>query len=176
MKLVIVLAVLLSGIIPKCSKKNDAQADQLTQNKALSDRIQSELYSKGNLSFADSAFATDVTNHDFMDSAGLAPFKNMVASMRAAFPDMQVTTDATVAENDMVAVHANMTGTHKGDFMGMKASGNTVTASMTEIMKFNNGKVSEQWIDMDSQKLKDQLGNVKAGSKATAHGKKKKRR
>src|SRR4249920_3472799 len=52
-------------------------------------------------------------------------FKRLFQMFIAAFPDLSFENEHMVAEGDLVASHNVMRGTHRGDFMGAPATGNT---------------------------------------------------
>ena len=65
-----------------------------------------------------------------------------------------------VAEGDMVAERAMFRGTHRGEFMGIPATGKQVTG---DIMGFNllvDGKIAERGRIIDIFGLMQQLGNT----------------
>ncbi|MDQ3397300.1 MAG: ester cyclase [Deinococcota bacterium] len=51
-------------------------------------------------------------------SYGLEGFKQFVAMLATAFPDLQVTLEDMIAEGDKVVARVTVSGTHKGTFMG----------------------------------------------------------
>ena len=78
--------------------------------------------------------------------------------MRKAFPDMKLAVEKMVADDDSIAFAYTLTGTHKGDFNGVAATGNTVEASGLQISKFENGKMVERWGSSDELGILKQLG------------------
>lgn len=72
-----------------------------------------------------------------------------VAGLRSAFPDLRVTIDDILAEDDRVAVRATWRGTHLGGFRGVPASGRRVEFSGTEIWRVEAGKLRERWASAD---------------------------
>ena len=77
---------------------------------------------------------------------------------RAAFPDLHVTIDDLVAEGEMVAVRATMTGTHQGELMGMPPTGKQVNFQFISIEHLRGGKVVERWEQADMMGMMQQLG------------------
>jgi predicted ester cyclase len=77
-----------------------------------------------------------------------------------AFPDNHFTLEDMVAEGDKVVWRYSATGTHKGDFMGIVASGKHVTTSGIVISRVVNGKLQEDWECADELGLMQQLGVV----------------
>jgi predicted ester cyclase len=60
-----------------------------------------------------------------------------------------------------------VTGTHKGEFMGVSATGTRVDVKLIDIMRFNGtGLVWEHWGVADMLSLMQQLGAVPVGPPA----------
>jgi predicted ester cyclase len=75
-----------------------------------------------------------------------------------AFPDLHMSTTHSISEGDLVAVFVTATGTHRGEFMGIPATGKAVSINMTDWMRVQNGKVTEHWGVMDMAGMMQQLG------------------
>jgi predicted ester cyclase len=78
----------------------------------------------------------------------------------AAFPDLQVTVDAVVAEGDLVAVAWTAEGTQQGEFYGVPATGRTAQWEGQNLMRFACGKIVELWVSADALGLHEQLGAI----------------
>ena len=78
-------------------------------------------------------------------------------TIRAAFPDMNVTIHQTVAAGDRVAVHATWHGTHKGTFMGFAPTGKTISFDGMVFWRVADGKIAERWAVLDSAAMQRQL-------------------
>jgi predicted ester cyclase len=63
----------------------------------------------------------------------LAGVKQFYAMANSASPDIQFTIEDIVAEGDKVVYRYTARATHKGDFMGIGASGKQVTVNGTVI-------------------------------------------
>ncbi len=50
-----------------------------------------------------------------------------------------------MAEGDKVTVRHTGTGTHEGEFMGMPATGKSITIPGIDILRVKDGKVVEHW-------------------------------
>ncbi len=79
----------------------------------------------GNFDVFDEVVAPDVVDHDPAPEQGPGPqgFKDMFATMRSAFPDMEVTPEHMTATEDDVALAYTITGTHQGEFLGVEPTG-----------------------------------------------------
>jgi hypothetical protein len=69
--------------------------------------------------------------------------KALITTVRSAFPDLNNTIIRQFAEGDWVVNHTRVTGTMKGDFMGMKATGKSATWETVHIVRIQGGKIVE---------------------------------
>ncbi len=104
-------------------------------------------------------YAADVELHRFPPGlppgrTGLQAFYGLLWS---AFPDGEITLDDLFAEGDRVAARFHMTGTHKGDFMGLAPTGRPVTIEGITILRFTNGECVERWNRIDDMGLMQQV-------------------
>jgi predicted ester cyclase len=59
-----------------------------------------------------------------------------------------------------VAVRFTTRGVHKGDFMGLPATGKSITITGIEIFHIENGKIAEIWGEANLFGLMQQLGII----------------
>jgi steroid delta-isomerase-like uncharacterized protein len=114
----------------------------------------------GNFDIFDEVVAPDVIDHDPAPEQGPGPqgFKDMFRTMRTAFPDLEVTPEHMVATEDDVALAYTVTGTHKGEFLGVGPTGRKVTARGVQIGRFEDGRLAERWGSSDQLAILQQLG------------------
>lgn len=117
-----------------------------------------EAVSTGNLQALNEIFAANVVDHDPAPGQAKGPkgFIEFFTTMRTAFPDLKVTVDHIVQDEDNLAMAYKIHGTHKGDFLGIAPTGKTITARGMQIGRYENGKIVERWGSSD------ELGIVKA--------------
>ena len=132
------------------------------ENKTNASRVFEEVFNKGNLSVVNELIATDYVGHasgmpDFNGPEGFMQFAMMY---RTAFPDLNMTMEDTVAEGDKVVNRWTARGTHKGDLMGISATGKQVTTSGTVISRYVGGKQVEAWVNMDQLGMLQQIGVI----------------
>jgi len=131
------------------------------ENKALARRFYEEVWVRGNTDVAFEVFADDYVRHDFRATdpvPGPAGQKKIADDFRAAFPDLAVTIDLIVGEDDFVVGRWTATGTHLGSWGGLEPTGRQITFSAANIFRFENGKVVEIWNHRDDLGLQEQLG------------------
>ena len=70
---------------------------------------------------------------------------------RAAFPDMRMQVEDVVADGPKVVARVRYTGTNRGEFMGMPATGKSVDVQLIDISWIgDDGLVHEHWGVMDA--------------------------
>lgn len=77
--------------------------------------------------------------------------------LRAAFPDLRLPISQMIAEGDRVAVLNAVQGTHRGDFLGIAATGRRVDASAFQLYRVQDGQLAEHWEVADFATLQRQL-------------------
>jgi steroid delta-isomerase-like uncharacterized protein len=111
--------------------------------------------------------ATDLVEEDFVEldplpgqRQGREGLKAVLAMMRTAFPDIHWVVEEMVAEGDRVVTRFTWTGTHRGEFLGVPATGRSVSVKGVVIDQLAGGKMSNSRMLMDSLGMLQQLGVV----------------
>ncbi|MDZ7290352.1 MAG: ester cyclase [candidate division KSB1 bacterium] len=156
------LFALLALVILCSSTASIGSAGDEEKNTAAMRRFYDEVMNKGNLKVIDELVDPQFVDHYATpgipaDKAGLT---QMMTMFRAAFPDMQVTVLDIIAKGDKVWAYTVMRSTHKGEFMGMKATGKTIDVKSIDIVRFVNGKAVEHWGLNDDLTMMQQLGVI----------------
>ncbi len=91
-------------------------------------------------------------------------WKPFFLSYFAAFPDLRVNTrrEDAIIEGDLMAGRYTLTGTHRGDFMGIPATGKRINIFGINIFRVRDGKVVEEWDMNDGLSMFQQLGLIPA--------------
>ena len=137
-----------------------AQAEVEEQNKALMLKF-FEAWGKGDfetlegLQAPDYAFYYPSNSPNPVSKEELKPMGDM---LRNAFPDLSFNMEELFTIRDIVIFRFIQRGTHKGDYMGIPATGNEIECSGILISRFKNGKIVEQREDFDMLGLMQQLG------------------
>jgi len=115
----------------------------------------------------------DLVADDFVEHQGMPALPTKEATLEffrtvlAAFPDLHMTVEDLIAAGDKAVARVQVTGTHKGEFMGVPPTGTHVEAELIDIMRFDDaGLVCEHWGVADMLSLMQQLGVVPAGPPA----------
>ena len=92
------------------------------------------------------------------NKAGTIQFFQMLIS---AFPDLRMVPEDVIASGDKAVARLKMTGTHKGPFMGMAATGKRIKVKLIDITRFgNDGRAREHWGVIDQLAMMQQLGAI----------------
>lgn len=132
------------------------------ENKALIRRYYEEAWNKGNLAVLDEVVSPDYVDHNLPPELppNRAGLKQLMAMYQAAFPDTVMTIEDQIAEGDRVVTRWTARGTHKGDLMGVPATGKAVTVTGIDISRIAGGQEVEHWGQFDLMGLMQQLGVV----------------
>jgi steroid delta-isomerase-like uncharacterized protein len=132
------------------------------ENKARYRRFYEEFLSNGNLAVVDEVVDPDVVSHSpFPDQEpGAVGLKKAIKHFRQAFPDLHAKAEDIIAEGDKVVGRFTVTATQHGEFMGIPASGNTITYEEIVIVRFKDGKIVEHWAVADALAMMQQLGAI----------------
>lgn len=134
----------------------------MEQNKALVRRWIAEI-DKRNLDVADELVAADYIDHN-PGLPGTAPgregLKQTNALLHAAFPDARHTIEDQIAEGDKVVTRMTVTGTFKGECMGIPPNGKQITMTGIMIHRIAGGQIIEHWAVADRLTFLQQMGAI----------------
>lgn len=105
------------------------------------------------------------------ETPGLEPTKEGVKTFfrmyLVAFPDLRMDPLELLPSGDKVVARVKATGTNKGEFMGMPATGKSVDVQLIDIMRFgDDGLIHEHWGVFDAMTMMQQLGVAATGPPA----------
>lgn len=122
-------------------------------------RVQ-ELWSTGNTAILDEIIAPGYTLHK--PPTGFPPdregLKQILTTMRSAFPDLKVTVQDVIAEGDKVVQRRTFEGTHRGEFLGIPPTGKMVSVGQIIVSRVAGGKIVEEWAETDFLGMLQQVG------------------
>ncbi len=123
-----------------------------------------EIWNRGNLDVIDEYMGPETVIHDAGPEPGdiSSPevFKGMAAAMRSAFPDLVVTIHETVVQGERTALRFTATGTHKGPFLGVEATGRPFAISGMAMGEWRGERLLRGWNNIDMLSLFATLGIV----------------
>jgi predicted ester cyclase len=116
-------------------------------NKAKVRRFYEEVIQKGNIALLDEIAAPQIVDHNpTPDQApGIEGVRQFFTAMFAAVTDRRVAVEQIIGEGDKVAAHVSIRGRHTGELAGIPPSGKDVVMRISDIVRFENGKVVERW-------------------------------
>jgi steroid delta-isomerase-like uncharacterized protein len=129
--------------------------------KALMKRFNDEVMTQGKIEVIDEIVSEDLVEHAPAPSGspeGREGVKAFVQVFRTAFPDLKATTVAAVQEGDEAWMQSTITGTHKGEFMGIPATNKKFEITAFDRVRFKDGKAVEHWAAQDDMGMMTQLG------------------
>ena len=115
------------------------------KNKEVTRRTLEEVMNQSKVELIPELFAANYVHRSpgGQEIKGHDAWKQTVISAHAAFPDIHYAIDELVAEGDKVVCRYSMTATHRGEYMGIAATGKRVTSKGIFANRFENGKVAE---------------------------------
>jgi steroid delta-isomerase-like uncharacterized protein len=139
-------------------------------NKTLADRFHMDIFQAGDLEAAE-----QIVSRDFDWHGGFAPsqrpcgpdgVKQVAKMVISAFPDRRIVHHETIAEGDKVLIRWSMSGTHRGDLMGIPPTGKGMTVTGFDHFRIEGGKIVEMWQEADRLGMLQQLGVIPAPAEA----------
>jgi steroid delta-isomerase-like uncharacterized protein len=130
------------------------------QNIATHRRIFEEAWNKGDLDVLDEIVAPNFVNHGLNAPPGREGLKQFFAIFLAAFPDVHMTVEDALAQDDKTVIRWTATGTHQGDLMGIAPTGKAINVSGIAIDRHEEGLIAESWDAWDAQAMWQQIGAI----------------
>jgi len=136
-------------------------------NKAVVRRLYEEVWSRRRVDVIKEIISPSHALHDANvtgSSVGPEAYKRQFLSFIAGFPDLRFSIEDVVAEESKVVVSWNISGTHKGEFLGVAATNKKISVDGITINHIANGKIMDSYISWDALSLLQQLGAIPASS------------
>jgi len=149
--------------------------DQVTTNKATLSRFQ-EALSSGDWELISKTIDEVVEPEALIrtplpiEATGAELLKEVFARLHRAFPDLRIAVEDLIAEGDKVVARDTVTGTHQGEYMGLPASGKSITYNEIFICRFAGGRIAETWGVVDVLSQLRQLGAIPGGASRPREG------
>ena len=135
-----------------------------TDMKTQLERIPLEVFNHGNFGLIDELIAPDFVEH--YAQPGVPPtrdgFMQLAIALRSAFPDLHYTVEDAIEAGDKIVHRLAASGTMKGDFLGIPATGTRATWTEIHIGRVADGRLVEHWGLVDQLGMFVQLGIVSA--------------
>src|SRR5258708_50870 len=127
-------------------------------NKAFAAQWFEKVWNQGKRDAIPEMLAADGVIYDG-DQAVYGPegFYSFFDRMHAAFSDIHITIEFTLAEGDTVCLRWSCSMRHTGDGLGLPATGKVVKTTGISIIRMANGKLAEGWQNWDMLGLIQQI-------------------
>ena len=114
-------------------------------NKQLVRRYYEEVVNTGNVEYIANFISPDYVEiyEQRRYSMGIEGAVTHVLGVREVFPDLQLTIDQQIAEGEWVVSCATARGTQERDWLGMKASGQTMEMVSINLDRVHNDRIVE---------------------------------
>jgi steroid delta-isomerase-like uncharacterized protein len=125
------------------------------------ERIWIEGLNGGDVSSAEAVFAPDCVVHITGVAEpfrGVGAWKELVAGLLRAFPDLHFTIEDQLVQGDQAAFRWRATGTHTGPLGAAPPTGKSVVLDGLILDRVAHGKVQERWEQWDQSLMLQQLG------------------
>jgi steroid delta-isomerase-like uncharacterized protein len=99
-----------------------------------------------------------------IEATGAELVREVFARLLRAYPDLHITIEDLVEEKEKVVSRNTVTGTHRGEYMGIPATGKSVTYNEIFIARFADGRIAETWGVVDVLSQMRQLGAIPGGA------------
>ena len=128
-----------------------------------------DLINAGDIDGFGRQLADDFVEHN--ENPGVPPTKagtlQYFQMLIRAFPDFRMDVQDVIASGDKAVARLQVFGTHRGEFMGIPATGKSATVNLIDITRFgDDGLAREHWGVVDQLALMQQLGLIPAGPPA----------
>ncbi len=130
-------------------RSNEGGISISEENKALVRRWLNEIFTRGDLHRVDEVFARNYILHDPSfphEVHGPEGIRSYVAAYRTAFPDASFAVEDQLAQGETVVTRWTARGTHRGEFLGLPATGSRVRVTGIEFDNLRGGKIDEAWV------------------------------
>jgi predicted ester cyclase len=98
------------------------------------------------------------------EPTGLARYTAGLEAVVRAFPDYRWEIAHLLVDGDVVAAHFTDTGSHRGEWLGVPATGRRVTTREFAFYRWSGGRIAEVWVTADDlgvlAQLRDQSPNA----------------
>ena len=124
-------------------------------------RLYKEFWNERKIEVVDELFSQShalTSPHVSGATVGPAAYKKQIAAFVAGFPDLRFTVEDTICEKDKIAVYWTLTGTHKGEFLGIKPTNKQISITGITIHQIAEGKILDSQSIWDAISLFQQFG------------------
>jgi steroid delta-isomerase-like uncharacterized protein len=135
-------------------------APDVEANKEVARRFFEEMWNNRDLDLVEELISADMQGHaPTGEFVGYEGERQTILGTVAAFPDLVITIDEMIAEDNKVALLTSYHGTHTGTLMGqIPPTGAEITMTGGILFHFADGKIIEAWSFADMLGMMQQIG------------------
>jgi steroid delta-isomerase-like uncharacterized protein len=123
------------------------------------------MFNQGDLDYVDNALAPDAIDHQEPEGTDFAAhLKQVISTLRAAFPDLRFEIQELIGEGAVVACRSTMSGTHQGPLRigpmaGLPVNGTRIEVPHMHFFRYDDeGRLTDLWHVWNTLMLARQLG------------------
>lgn len=128
------------------------------ESKAVTRRFIENAWNNGRYDLGYEHLAADFVNHTPFGDESRQQFLDRIKAFRTAFPDLRMTVEEMLTDDDRVITRFRLRGSHQGPFRGIPATGRPVDVMGIAIDRVVNEKRVEGWAILDLLGLLEQIG------------------
>ncbi|MEM3096462.1 MAG: ester cyclase [Nitrososphaerota archaeon] len=119
-------------------------------------------YNRRDLDFIDELYDKGFLYHGNGEMADLTRdgWRQFIREMQTTFPDMHIHVDEIFTSGDRLCYRMTVSGTHKGELLGLPPTNRKISIRTIGIMRFRDGKIVEEWENYDELGMLRQLGAI----------------
>ncbi len=123
------------------------------------------MFNQGDLAYVDNAIAPGAVDHqEPVGTDFAAHLKNVISTLRTAFPDLLFEVHEVICEGNVVACRSTMTGSHQGPLQigpmaGLPVNGTRIEVPHMHFFRYDDeGRLTDLWHVWNTLMLARQLG------------------
>jgi predicted ester cyclase len=100
--------------------------------------------------------------HDYngvsIDARGPEGLADLYDLLRSALPDLHLDVQEILATKDRAVAYVSTLGTHRGEFLGVQPTGQSVRYDSVDLYRLEGGRIAEIWPLPDLAGIRRQMG------------------
>lgn len=150
----------LGALAAEDKQPKQTQEQQMSDPKALLAQFGTKIFEEKDFTALGGLMREDYIQHNPLVGQGRKGFQDFFEAWFKASPDFKFELKQIVSEGDTVWVYGTYSGTHKGDWIGIPATGKAYKFDGVDIFRVQDGKLAEHWDVLDVYGLFKQLGTI----------------
>ena len=132
-------------------------------NKVIVRALYEEIWNKRKVELMDVLISPSHALHGpspYLSGSSIGPeaYKSTIQVFTTGYPDLRFSIEDMISEKEKVATYWTMSGTHRGEFMGIPATNKRISVDGVTIHHIANGKIMDSYISWDVWGMMQQLG------------------